>query len=107
MLFTLKLPIQTSLSVPPELTVSCSPGENFPDFRKTSTPQGCVRFDDFWQNFIECQILWRMCSVVFNAFYTEIAYSNFTFCTRSVFWRTTQFQENWHTSGKKWNFVVE
>ena len=36
---TLKLPIQTSLSVAPELPVSLHSGENCPNFKKTSTPQ--------------------------------------------------------------------
>ena len=35
----LKLPIQTSLSVVPKLTVSLSSHEKHPNFRKTSTPQ--------------------------------------------------------------------
>ena len=37
---TLKLPIQTSLSVSPELQVSLNPHEKCPNFRKTSTSQG-------------------------------------------------------------------
>ena len=36
--FTLRLPIQTSLSVVPELSVSLSSHEKCPNFRKTSTP---------------------------------------------------------------------
>ena len=36
--FTLKLPIQTSLSVAPKLTVSLHSGEKCEKFRKTSTP---------------------------------------------------------------------
>ena len=36
--FVLKLPIQTSISVPPELPVSLSSHVKCPDFRKTSTP---------------------------------------------------------------------
>ena len=36
---TLKLPIQTSLSVTPELPVSLNSAENCHELRKTSTPQ--------------------------------------------------------------------
>ena len=36
---TLKLPIQTSLSVAPKIPVSLSSAENCHKFRKTSTPQ--------------------------------------------------------------------
>ena len=37
--FTLILPIQTSLSVLPELPVCLRSGENCPNFSKTNTPQ--------------------------------------------------------------------
>ena len=37
--FTLKLPIQTSLSVAPKLPVSLCSAKNCPNFSKTSTPQ--------------------------------------------------------------------
>ena len=33
---------------------------------------GCVRFSDFLQNFRECQILRKMCSVVFLAFTFDV-----------------------------------
>ena len=42
--FTLQLPIQTPHSVAPELPVFVSSLENFQNFSKTSTPQGCARF---------------------------------------------------------------
>ena len=40
----------------------------------------------------------------FSCFYIEIAYSNLTFCgaTRSVFWLTTQVQQNEHTPAQNY-----
>ena len=43
---TLKLPIQTSLSVAPKLPVSARSHEKHPNFRKTSTPVTKIRGHD-------------------------------------------------------------
>ena len=45
--FTLKLPIQTSLSVALELPVSSRSSEKCENFRNTSTPQGDIILSDF------------------------------------------------------------
>ena len=49
-----------------------------------------------WQNFREHQLLLGMCSVVFPAFTLKLPIQTLLSVapTRSVFWRTTQFQEN-------------
>ena len=45
--FTLGLPIQTSLSVAPELQVPLRSGEKTENFRKTSTPGGVLNSVNF------------------------------------------------------------
>ena len=65
-------------------------------FEDRRADQGCATFPEFLQNFTECQILWILCSVVFHTFTLKMLFqtSHSIAPTRSVLWRTTQFQPN-------------
>ena len=65
---------------------------------------GCVRFPEILQNFSERQILWSLCSVVFDALTLRLPIqTSLPVAPKlSVFfafrWKLSKFQENEHTS---------
>ena len=71
--------------------------------RATTSTMGCARFVEILQNCVARQLPGRMCSIVFLAFTLKLPVQTLLSVapTHSVFWRTTQFQQNEHTHGIK------
>ena len=75
------------------------------DFCKLQqTPWVCC-FAEILQICVAYQVFGRMCRIVYLAYPLKLSIQTLLFVapTRSVFWRTTQFQQNEHTPGILYN----